>query len=210
MAIRDALLAILAQGPCYGNQLKHEYDRRTAGAWPLNVGQIYTTLDRLERDGLVSAALPNDQGQTIYELTPSGRDEVTRWFARPLDDPLPRDELATKIALAVSLAGVDALEVITHQQRSTQQRLAELRATRGDRAPADGPDGTTTAGSRDSGAADGTSLAVQLILEAHIGAVTAEAVWLDFAEQRIRALGPDSGVISLETEPPRRGRPRQS
>jgi DNA-binding PadR family transcriptional regulator len=191
MAIRDALLAILAQGPCYGNQLKHEYDRRTGGAWPLNVGQIYTTLDRLERDQLVVAASPNDQGQRVYELTSSGRAEVAQWFAQAMEDPLTRDELATKVALAVSLDGVDAVAVIAQQQGHTQERLAGLRARRG-------------------AAAEGASLSAQLILEAQIGAVTAEAVWLNLAEQRIREAGPSSGIITLETEPPRRGRPARA
>jgi len=191
MAIRDALLAILAQGSCYGNQLKHEYDRRTGGAWPLNVGQIYTTLDRLERDELVSAASPNDQGQTVYSLTPAGRDEVAQWFAEPLDDPLARDEVATKIALAVSLRGVDAIAVIARQQTATQHRLAALRA-------------------RHSALPVGESLSGELILDAQIGAVMAEAVWLENVGQRLREHGPTSGIISLETEAPRRGRPRQS
>ncbi|PRY70281.1 DNA-binding PadR family transcriptional regulator [Glaciihabitans tibetensis] len=190
MAIRDALLAILAQGPCYGNQLKHEYDRRTGGAWPLNVGQIYTTLDRLERDNLVSAAAPNDQGQRVYDLTEQGRTEAAQWFARPLDDAPARDELATKIALAVTLADVDAIDVIERQRLSTQHRLAALRARRA----------TLEAGDE---------LASQLIVEAQIGAVTAEALWLDLAEQRMRQSSPASGVIPLETEPPRRGRPPQ-
>ena len=54
MSVRLSLLAILDQGPCYGYQLRAEFDRRTGSTWPLNVGQIYNTLERLERDGLVS------------------------------------------------------------------------------------------------------------------------------------------------------------
>ena len=49
MSVRQSLLAILDQGSCYGYQLRTEYERRT-GAPTLNVGQIYTTLERLERD----------------------------------------------------------------------------------------------------------------------------------------------------------------
>ncbi len=52
MSVRLSLLAILDQGPCYGYQLRTEFDRRTGSTWPVNVGQIYNTLDRLERDKL--------------------------------------------------------------------------------------------------------------------------------------------------------------
>jgi DNA-binding PadR family transcriptional regulator len=45
VSVRQSLLAILDQGPCYGYQLKSEFDRRTGSTWPLNVGQIYNTLE---------------------------------------------------------------------------------------------------------------------------------------------------------------------
>ena len=51
MSIRRGLLALLAQEPMYGAQLRTEFESRTGGTWPLNVGQVYTTLSRLERDG---------------------------------------------------------------------------------------------------------------------------------------------------------------
>jgi DNA-binding PadR family transcriptional regulator len=56
MSIRHGLLALLEEGPRYGYQLKSEFESRTGSTWPLNVGQVYTTLGRLERDGLVSPA----------------------------------------------------------------------------------------------------------------------------------------------------------
>ncbi|CAI7673602.1 unnamed protein product [Penicillium discolor] len=62
MSVRQSLLAILDQGPCYGYQLRHEFDRRTGSTWPLNVGQIYNTLERLERDGLVQRGEADDHG----------------------------------------------------------------------------------------------------------------------------------------------------
>ena len=55
MSIRQAMLAILEQGPMYGYQLRAEFEQRTGATWPLNIGQVYTTLTRLERDGLVSS-----------------------------------------------------------------------------------------------------------------------------------------------------------
>src|SRR5947207_1083293 len=56
MSVRHALLALLSEGPKYGLQLREEFEAGTGEVWPLNVGQVYTTLQRLERDGLVEAA----------------------------------------------------------------------------------------------------------------------------------------------------------
>ena len=59
MPVREGLLALLADGPRNGYQLKVDFEAATGGVWPLNFGQVYTTLDRLARDGLVSRAEPN-------------------------------------------------------------------------------------------------------------------------------------------------------
>jgi DNA-binding PadR family transcriptional regulator len=50
VSVRHALLALLSEGPKYGLQLREEFEARTGEVWPLNVGQVYTTLQRLERD----------------------------------------------------------------------------------------------------------------------------------------------------------------
>ncbi len=55
MSVRHALLALLSEGPKYGRRLRQEFEVRTGEMWPLNVGQVYTTLQRLERDGLVES-----------------------------------------------------------------------------------------------------------------------------------------------------------
>ena len=57
MSVRQSLLALLREGPRYGALLKADFEARTGGVWPLNVGQVYTTLARLERDGLVVGAV---------------------------------------------------------------------------------------------------------------------------------------------------------
>ena len=73
MSVRHALLALLSEGPKYGLQLREEFEARTGEVWPLNVGQVYTTLQRLERDGLVETAGAAGRGMT--ELPSS----TTRW-----------------------------------------------------------------------------------------------------------------------------------
>src|SRR6187431_415146 len=84
MSVRHGLLAILAQGPCYGYQLRQEFDRRTGGTWSLNVGQVYSTLDRLERDGLVETAGTDAEGRAIYAITNAGRTEAHEWLIGPV------------------------------------------------------------------------------------------------------------------------------
>ena len=115
MSVRSGILAMVAQGPTYGYLLRAEFDRRTGTAWPLNVGQVYTTLDRLERDGLVSQHEADAEGHVRYAITPAGRAEVEAWFATPVQRT-ERDELAIKVTLARSLPGIDAAAVIAAQR----------------------------------------------------------------------------------------------
>ena len=73
MSVRHALLALLSEGPKYGLQLRQEFESRTGEVWPLNVGQVYTTLQRLERDGLVETDPASDEGpQRSFQITAAG------------------------------------------------------------------------------------------------------------------------------------------
>src|ERR1700712_1414835 len=102
MSVRHALLALLSEGPSYGLQLRHEFEARTGEVWPLNVGQVYTTLQRLERDGLVSSDGDDDGPQKGYSLTAAGARELTDWLTTPPDpEQPPRDELLIKVLVAV-------------------------------------------------------------------------------------------------------------
>ena len=109
MSVRHALLALLSEGPKYGLQLRQEFEARTGEVWPLNVGQVYTTLQRLERDGLVESDDAGDDGpQRAYRITASGEHELAAWLRTPPDlSSPPRDELVIKILVALQLPGVD-------------------------------------------------------------------------------------------------------
>ena len=72
MSVEHGLLALLERGTRYGYQLRTEFEHATGGTWPLNIGQVYTTLSRLERDGLVRALPESDGGQRPYEITDDG------------------------------------------------------------------------------------------------------------------------------------------
>ena len=82
MSVRHALLALLSEGPKYGLQLRQEFEDRTGEVWPLNVGQVYTTLQRLERDGLVDADDDGAGPQRIFSLTTAGAESSIPGSAR--------------------------------------------------------------------------------------------------------------------------------
>ena len=170
MSIRNGLLALLEGGPKYGYQLRVEFEAATGATMPLNVGQVYTTLSRLERDGLVEpAGEADDSGKVVYRITGAGRAELEVWVDEPSEhDARPRDELVIKLALAIATPGVDALAVID------TQRAAAHRAIR--------------AATRRKAAQNGSSdLANELVAEAAIFAAEAEVRWLDHCEQVLLA-----------------------
>ncbi|TFD68656.1 PadR family transcriptional regulator [Cryobacterium gelidum] len=194
MSVRQSLLAILNQGPCYGYQLRAEFDRRTGSTWPLNVGQIYNTLDRLERDGLVQKADIDADGQNYVEITTAGSAEVADWLGSPvLRTMATRDELAIKLAIAVTLPGVDIAQVIQVQRTATMRTLQELMRTK-----------NATADPESS-----EQLAWLLVIDSLIFAAEAEARWLDHSENRL-AQARTAGLaapLPLNTHVPKRGRP---
>ncbi len=171
MSVREGLLALLAEGPRNGHQLKLEFEATTGGVWPLNVGQVYTTLDRLARDGLVARAPANGDGETNgkrYELTAAGREELAGWWRLvPSADPPPRDELMLKVLFAMTLGGSHALAVITEQRTALLTLLqAHRRASRND--PRD-------------------DIASAMVRDALIVRGEADLRWLDLCEARLSA-----------------------
>jgi DNA-binding PadR family transcriptional regulator len=112
-------LALLSEGPKYGLQLRQEFEARTGEVWPLNVGQVYTTLQRLERDGLVESDDAADEGpQKGFHITEEGAAELDLWLRTPPDfSSPPRDELVIKVLVALELPGVDVHEVVQVHRR---------------------------------------------------------------------------------------------
>ncbi|MFC7385523.1 PadR family transcriptional regulator [Sphaerisporangium rhizosphaerae] len=161
MSIRHGLLALLSQGPRYGYQLRAEFEASTGATWPLNIGQVYTTLSRMERDGMVAPGEQDDQGRVVYALTDKGRSELDRWFATPIAQAdRPRDELVIKLAMAVTAPAADVRRVVQTQRTATMRALQEL--TRAKRAV--------------------TGAAQRLVLDSMIFQAEAEQRWLDHCE----------------------------
>lgn len=167
MAVREGLLSLLQPGPRYGYQLKTEFEAVTGGVWKLNVGQVYTTLDRLERDGLVAIDVSDDD-QKSYTLTAAGREELGTWWAAiPAADPPPRDELMLKVLMAIETSRDHALAVIT-RQRTALFGLLQLHRRQ--------PIIDVT---------DSESLAVRLVTDALVVRAEADLRWLDLCESRL-------------------------
>jgi DNA-binding PadR family transcriptional regulator len=170
--IRHGLLALLARGPRYGYQLRSEFEASTGITWPLNIGQVYSTLSRLERDGLADRMGADGEGRYVYRIRPEGADEMRTWFATPIErTDRPRDELAIKLAMAVTTPGVDAREVIQTQRTATLRTLQDLGRLREESAvrPPDDDDGAC-------------AMAWRLVLDSMIFQAEAEIRWLDHCE----------------------------
>jgi DNA-binding PadR family transcriptional regulator len=168
MSIRHGLLALLARGPQYGYQLRTEFETSTGASWPLNIGQVYSTLSRLERDGLALRVGADAEGRFVYRITPGGTAEVRTWFTTPIERiDRPRDELAIKLAMAVTTPGVDIHKVVQTQRAATLRTLQDLARlkTGSPEIPAD-PD----------------ERAWRLVLESMIFQAEAEIRWLDHCE----------------------------
>ncbi|MEU0934866.1 MULTISPECIES: PadR family transcriptional regulator [unclassified Embleya] len=166
MSIKHGLLALLDQGPRYGYQLRSEFEARTGSTWPLNVGQVYTTLGRLDRDGLVAPDGEDDEGHVFYRITDEGRLELRAWFEAPVSrtNP-PRDELAIKLAMAVTVPGIDVGVVVQGQRTHTLRALQDYTRLK-------------TRAAQDD-------MAWQLVLESLIFHAEAEVRWLDHCEARL-------------------------
>jgi DNA-binding PadR family transcriptional regulator len=176
MPIRHGILALLERGPMYGYQLRTEFEAATGATWPLNIGQVYTTLSRLERDGLVEPHAPavtegDADGKVTYRITDAGRGELEHWFVTPLErQSRPRDELAIKLAMALTTPGVDVRAIVQAQRACTLRALRDLTRLKAKADPS----------------ADAAWL---LVNESMIFQAEAEARWLDHCEAQLAGNG---------------------
>jgi DNA-binding PadR family transcriptional regulator len=185
MSVRHALLALLSEGPKYGLQLREEFEARTGEVWPLNVGQVYTTLQRLERDGLV-AALDDEESeegpQKAFKITPAGKEELGDWLRVPPDmSAPPRDELVMKILIAVRVPGTDVHEVIQAHRTYLVQLMQEWTRLKEDD--------------------DGSDVAFALVVDAELFRLDSVVRWLDAADGRLRRAAADGQAPARTTQP---------
>jgi DNA-binding PadR family transcriptional regulator len=181
VSVRHSLLALLSAGPMHGYGLKTEFEAATGDVWPLNVGQVYTTLGRLERDGLVATEEDAD-GQKVYEITEAGRDELSRWFETPVPrEVIPRQELAIKLVFAMRSGAADVAVVLQRQRVATVRALQDITRVK-------------------AAAESAGDLAGLLMLDALVFQAEAEARWLDMCQARLSRPHTAAGTNPRKTE----------
>lgn len=176
MSVRHALLALLSEGPKFGLLLRQEFEAQTGDVWPLNVGQVYSTLHRLEKDGSVESD-EVDGTQKRFRITATGARELDRWLHTPPDtNSPPRDELVIKVQVALNMTGVDVTKLLQVHRRhmiQSMQRYTHLKAD-------------TSAG----------EVGLGLVIDAELFRLEAVVRWLDAADARLRHLGVESAPTS--------------
>ena len=166
MSVRHALLALLAEGPKYGLRLREEFEHRTGEVWPLNVGQVYSTLRRLARDDLIAPEGPDDGREKTYRLLPAGREELERWIHATPDLGRPeRRDLVMRVLVAATTPGIDVAAVLQRHRRHLVASMQEFTRLKVD-------------------AADDT--AFLMLADSEIFRAEADLRWLDACEVRLR------------------------
>jgi DNA-binding PadR family transcriptional regulator len=196
------MLALLSEGPKYGLQLREEFEARTGDVWPLNVGQVYTTLQRLERDGLVESDTVLAQGDTPppggtapvppgleppmttlgapnahkgFRITQSGMRELQTWLRTPPDlSSPPRDELVMKVLVALRVPGASVPDIIQAHRRYLVELMQQWTHIKEEANPAD--------------------LNLGLAVDAEIFRLDSVVRWLDAADVRIKRAAADSAA----------------
>jgi DNA-binding PadR family transcriptional regulator len=128
MSLKFGLLGLLAQEPLHGYEVKQRFEEMLGGTWEVNIGQVYTTLQRLERDGLIEpAGERGERGKHAYRLTAAGHLVLDDWLEHPETEPqLLREETYVKLLLTNRLANGNLGTLLTRQRRVYLQRLRDL------------------------------------------------------------------------------------
>lgn len=179
MSVRHAMLALLSEAPKYGLQLSQEFEARTGDVWPLNTGQVYTTLQRLERDDLIESDDIADEGpQKVFRITPAGVDELNEWLRTPSDVSVPpRDELVIKVLVALRVPGVDLVELVQSNRRHLIESMRYYTRLKEE--------------------ADELDIGLLLVADAEIFRLDAVVRWLDAADARIKRLPADHAAAPI-------------
>ena len=192
MIVKHALLALLDYTPTYGYELHGLMKASLGDHWAINIGQIYSTLSRLERDGLVVRQVASgDEAaeRTSYDLTQDGKAELEHWYREPLSRNYRlRDVFYAKLMLSLFFGPVPPDEVLQTQRRELLSEMHELTHMRAETDPA-------------------SELPWLLLLESAIMHLEADLRWLDMCEARLdelRHIPTPRHVSRPRGRPPRR------
>lgn len=164
----NALLGILGTHPGYGYDLKHDYDRLFGAEKPLAFGQVYATLARLLKHGLIEL-LGDEAGggpdRKRYRITETGRAHVTDWlFSADTDSASLQSNLFAKTVVAL-LLGDDAEELLDVQRSGHLERMRELTRRK-----------------------QGADLATVLMCDHALFHIEADLRWIDLTQARLSTL----------------------
>jgi DNA-binding PadR family transcriptional regulator len=194
--VRFLFLALLATGPVHGYDLKRAYDATFGAVWgPLNIGQVYTTMGRLERDRLVAhrTVTQGDRpDKKVYEITDAGRAALREWLTAADEAPAVKSDLVLKL-VAARLTGADPAPIVARQRQRYLQALRDLDALA---SSFDGANGDRAAiSARDDGGPRDDTAVHALLVEGAALHLDAELRWLDLCDRRLRAgrSRPDKG-----------------
>jgi DNA-binding PadR family transcriptional regulator len=128
VSLKYGVLGLLKEQPLHGYEVKNRFEAMLGGTWDVNIGQIYTTLQRLERDGLVRpVGHRGDRGKLLYALSPEGDKALHEWLAQPDSGPQQlHEEIYVKLLLATRIANGDLKGMLARQKRAYLQRLRDL------------------------------------------------------------------------------------
>lgn len=168
MSMQATILAIVGERPTFGLEIKEIFDARTGAMWPLNVGQVYATLSRLEEQGFVALMGPDGpDGQKTYQVTDAGRSQLEAWYSTPAPRKAPlRDETVLKILMADADPDRSPEDVIRTERNGVLRRLQDLTRLK-EPEPSEG------------------DLGWQCLLDSLIFQAEARIRWLDTCEQRL-------------------------
>lgn len=126
MSVKHSILALLYEKPRHGYEIKTGFDELVQSMWPLNAGQVYTTLDRLERDELVVSPGHDKKDRKLYTITEMGKEELWEWMRKPVGRSLLKDEFYFKYLCASYVAYEDKRNMIQAQKQTMMKDVLHL------------------------------------------------------------------------------------
>jgi len=194
MSVRHAILALLAQRPRHGYDLRAAFEALVGGDvnWEVKPAQIYTTLERLEQVGQVECASDLGEGEEpsrrVYAITPAGQEELQQWFAGGVTPEHQRDEFFVKLMAGLVCGEADPTHLIQIQRSHLYQELHAATTLRDSYDPR-------------------IEMAQILRLDKSIMHLEADLRWLDITEQRLEQV---KRQPFPEPESRPRGRPKKN
>ena len=177
MSVRHAHPRAVERRPEVRPSAPKEFESSTGEVWPLNIGQVYTTLQRLERDGLVESDETEEPGpQKGFHITEAGDEELSSWLNTPPDmTSPPRDELVIKVLSALRVPGVSVHDVIQVHRRYLVELMQQWTRLKEDEADFD--------------------LSFALVVDAELFRLDSVVRWLDTADGRLKRAELEPSVL---------------